>query len=790
MKGCRLVALLAITMAVAGSCLSWDHEDPGDSLMPAARAGEPNASGSGAVWVVDPTVPGPDVPPAGRSLFDFLVTERQGDRLVSNVPFPFAALIQRIERELGQSESGSSLKRVLIPLNRSLQRHAAAPAFFSFPRAVVGVDGEPPPRAGFSGLFLKDRLFLGYQEKAEILEVISYNEAAGRFEFQVVRDYGPGKAPRVSYANRTLCTACHQNHGPIFSRPLWEETNANPAVARLLEDQHGEFYRFPVRVGIDVPDALDRSTDRANELSAYQLIWQEGCERPRSPAASIHCRADLFRLLLLSRLTGLPLVLRQVPWYRERFLPHAVSRWNDKWPDGIKIPNPDLLNRNPFDFEPRMARSPTMPGIQAERFGAGERAKIRSIFEPTIPREPLAVWSFSAENGDAVDRVVMGLSGFLAEVDIARLDEHLFRLAARLEIPRRRYRGRCEGEVRKPGRSADRLTFHCSGTTNEAGPGDLVMEGVLYLNKGTVTGGTIERLSTGEGDEPTGWHVAGGKVTTRGGRYDVRMLLRQNRGLHARLADGDTITEATLDLGVARNGRIDRETAGLTGTAAIEVAQDYAAVQRAVDAMVRDTLLGESDVLARQPFRRASVMKALFRHLQMPALDWCCEGADEMPAPRVMADHLVHHHDAEVLDDALPPAVKAFHRYCGQCHHEDLAFPPNFLHGSPQEALRRIEACAERIVFRLEMWGVPPSARPEAPMPPATALPQLRLTPEQWAGYADLALLKSYAADLAGSGKGQSVRLADLAAKGYDNLRACTPPPGSAMAAQSGAARE
>jgi hypothetical protein len=98
---------------------------------------------------------------------------------------------------------------VLIPLGRSLQRTAAAPDFFRHPRAVVAVTGE-----GTGPMRAKDRLFIGYQDTSGLLEVISFNEAAGRFEFQIVRDYRAGGTPRVSYANRNVCIACHQNHAP------------------------------------------------------------------------------------------------------------------------------------------------------------------------------------------------------------------------------------------------------------------------------------------------------------------------------------------------------------------------------------------------------------------------------------------------------------------------------------------------------------------------------------------------------------------------------------------------
>lgn len=747
------------------------------------------------MWVVNPTNPGPDVPPVGRSMFDYLVTVQNGSQARYEVPFPFTALIHRIEQELETGDHSSPLKRVLIPLNRSLQRNAAKPEYFKYPRAVIGVDGEPTTRAGFSGMLLKDRLFLGYQEKANILEVISYNEAAGRFEFQVVRDYGPGKTPKVSHANRALCTACHQNQSPIFARPLWEETDANPRIAALLEQQRPEFYQFPLHQGIDVPNAIDEATDRANELSAYQLLWQEGCERARSPSDSIQCRADLFRFLLQSRLNGSPPALRQSPSYRDQFVPRFAMQWKEKWPQGLQIPNPDLPNRNPLDYVQTISSGSGEQLIPATGYGTTrERAMIRSIFEPTIPREPLAVWSVSSDPHDVVDRVVTGLSRFLADVDVERLDQHLFQQATGSGASLRRHQSRCEAEVRDRGRSVDRVTFQCREPEPRSGnhEGGFSMEGVLYLKAGTVAGGTIDRLSTCQGDELTDLKVARGTLTSKDGRHSGRIEVTQKEPrLHARLADGHAIKEMTFQFGAGgEEQKIPGRTGHLTGTATMTVLKDYAPVEPAIAAMERETLAGESDVFARKPFRRASVMKELYGRLNMPLLSWCCEDSHNMPDAVSTMDGDLHDPDDAAYDKTIPPPIKAFHRYCAECHHEDLPFPPNFLHGPPHQVQQQIGHCAERILFRLEMWGLAPSARQEAPMPPITALQRLHLSPEEWAGHADLALLKSYTADLVKSQGGKPVRLEDLATKGYDNLRACAPSAEAAVAVTSDAIRE
>ena len=91
-------------------------------------------------WAVDPHEPGVNLPPVGRSLFDSLVAAPPGEPPAYQVPFPFTALTRAIERTLEAEGSPSPLKRVLLPLNRSLQRNAARPDFFTYPRAVVAVD--------------------------------------------------------------------------------------------------------------------------------------------------------------------------------------------------------------------------------------------------------------------------------------------------------------------------------------------------------------------------------------------------------------------------------------------------------------------------------------------------------------------------------------------------------------------------------------------------------------------------------------------------------------------------
>ncbi len=292
-----------------------------------------------------------DLPPAGRSRFDQLIGSQP-------VPFPFSRLVDTINRQM-QTDAGDlpPLKVTLIPLGRSLQRDAGAPDFFRYPRVVAAADGTGRP--GIPPL--KDRLFLGYHEKGTVIEVISYNDASGRFEFQVVRDYRKGTSPQVFYARRSLCLACHQNAAPIFARPLWDETPANPAIAARLKDARRDFYGVRL-TGTDIAYFIDASTDRASLFAVWQTLWQRGCGPDE---AGERCRMQAFAAALAYARH------RTVP--AADVLPALDRNWNARWPDGLDLPNPDLPNRDPLAALQDPANDPLLLRPPLETWRAADK---------------------------------------------------------------------------------------------------------------------------------------------------------------------------------------------------------------------------------------------------------------------------------------------------------------------------------------------------------------------------------------------------------------------------------
>ena len=772
------------TLVVSVLLLSCERGNHENSSYSAPTDEEPNIlKTQGPHWVVDPEDPSVNLPPIGRSLFDFLVTESEGTTTTYKVPYPFLDLMKAIENRLKADGQSSPLKRILVPRGRSLQRNAAKPEFFKYPRAVVAVDTEAQTQPGDSGMHLKDRLYLGYVEKANLIEIISYNEAAGRFEFQIVRDYRAGGNPQVFYANRTVCTVCHQNQAPIFARPLWDETNANPRIASLLRAEQRTFYGFPIEQGVDIPFAIDNATDRANELSAYQLLWQEGCEAAKSRAEAVGCRQKIFTSILKYRLSGTGNFTNRSSDYKEDLVPYLTALWRKTWPQGLGLPNPDVPNRNPF-LHTDLAFAQTNHATAGRREGHNSlgtltrSASFPAFFEPSILRGSLETWLVSGR-GRIVDRVISGLSRFLTEADIYRLDAYLFRKGKQAGVSEQRYKSTCEYSLKRRRDTLNRLKFRCSPQDHSLAGGESTfsMKGMIYFKGRKVLRGTIDHFKQSDGGRLASLDVVEGRIEVKGQQWVGDLEVRQKySGLHARAADGKSLSNLTIAwLNSGQDPDQPSHGSLFSGNAVMTTMDDFSLIEKVLSVMTRQTVNGEVNAFSSEPFRRAVVMKGLLEGLGMAPLKWCCVDDLGMPPPALdvgAADSDTAMHE---IANVHHPALLGFHHYCARCHNGLDDLPPNFLHGDSEQVTTNIAHCAERILFRLEMAEISPQNRPETPMPPTNALRRLDLSPTSWSKHTDFALLKDYVINILETEIGKAPQLQDLQRRGYDKLRNCLP---------------
>jgi hypothetical protein len=554
-------------------------------VVPAAVAAALALSGAGAgsapMLLGDPDQPGPNLPPAGRSLFDELFeisppgTPRAEARY--DLPFPFERLLDQLNARIAPAKATT----VLIPLGRSLQRFAADPDYFASPRVVVAVteDRDVPERAR-----LKDRLYIGYQERADELEVISYNETAGRFEFQLV-DYRAGSAPRVEYAERFVCVGCHQAHGPIFPTAVWNETNADPKVAARLSGLGESFHGAPTGDGLDRADAFDRSTDRAGRLGFANALWADGCGGPDGPEAA-RCRGELLLAALRYRLGG-----ERAPWRGDDAASAALAerlhgRLAQVAPGGLGAPSPDLPNRTPL--------AEIEAGVAAE-----VAVDPDGVFEPTLRRKPIVFWQPSNPPAETLATGVGDIAAEFAGADLRWLDACLTALAPPEAGKISHERSRCE--TRDIARGAGRHEIRLSCGDEAKAERATALAGYVALEGDAPKGGLINSLTL-DGQPPlTRLIVAGGARLPAGSADALELSLREaGLGLAARLPGGERLTPMILRLGA-------------DGAAEIELGlvDDLAPLRGALSRMVDAAAAGPTAALGAGPLRRRAVLSEL-----------------------------------------------------------------------------------------------------------------------------------------------------------------------------------
>jgi hypothetical protein len=549
------------------------------------------------------------LPPVGRSLFDFLVARQTPNGAVLDVPYPFPALVAHIESRVVPD----GVKTTLFPLGRSLQRAGGGPDFFHSPRLVLAVTGEVRGRAEEPILALTDRLFVGYQPKLDQLEVISYNEAAGRFEFQAVKDYAEGKTPRVVYVDRTLCKSCHQSESPIFSRPPWSETPANRHIEAMLLRVQPSFHGVAVQQGFDVPNAFDDATDRAGMFSTWQALWTGGCQPlGRMKTDARKCRAKALLAMLQYRLSPASLRGADPSETEASFAREIDEAFAANWPDGLAIPDVDVPNRDPLVGELFASGAPATrtefgpsPERRPEEIPA--LAKVDPVLEPGNVRGPREVWHGISEPAGRPAQVINGLASFFTQEDVRELDRRLAEAARDAEVVP--FDLACTQSASNEGRRAGRALLVCEGD----GPAGKPLRFTLSaeVDGSRITGGTLRGLDAG----PLGRL---GELELVPEAHDARRFgVRETRhGLTARFSTGDAVSGVF----VRSLSKIQLEIRRDFGVLAV-------AVERARDAA--------HESLSDRPLRRAALLRALHTTLGGLSTSWCCEAeSPDLPEPQ------------------------------------------------------------------------------------------------------------------------------------------------------------
>lgn len=343
--------LLAISAAASASACHLRARSKAHTIDTAAS--EAAASKEAAIENAATDL-GADLPPVGRSVFDWVVHDQAGKL---DVPYPLTALRQRLE-----AASGTVMGVAIIPMGRSLQKLASMPQFFQRPRVVLAMTAGFTDGAVGTGSALASigTVYIGHVETAKQLEIISYNWGLGRYEFQVLSNYGSTQGkPTLTYARRSFCMSCHKNAGPIFTPFPWPETHNSETIAKRLGSLHGAKYDgFALNENVA---EVNGATAASNVFARAQAIWRLGCGSDLKTGA--RCRGDVLLAALNIDFPELASTQEaRLKALRDTWASGGAFRASGAYPTTSSV----IVNFNPIEVLSPALRSVTTSGTDAK----------------------------------------------------------------------------------------------------------------------------------------------------------------------------------------------------------------------------------------------------------------------------------------------------------------------------------------------------------------------------------------------------------------------------------------
>lgn len=296
----------------------------------------------------------------GESVFAKLVKNWNG-----KVPTPFPALIYEV-----RDSYNATLHSQLFPKGRSLQRELSD---FANPRVLVSYSDSKSSHHAINEV-IDNRLFISYVKNGDQLEVISYNDQEGQFDFFTVDSYvggaAAGRTQKIFKEDRFTCTVCHQNGGPIFTEEDWSESNSGDETISKLAKVHnikehdlGTLYEgVPIISTFGKSNVFDETTDIGNGFLGIQTFWKQAC--PQQGSMRDRCRRLMLALGIEASWNShtrifAPIDSQSAYWKELWFI------WQKSWPkDGIQF---HLSHLNEFMFNPATLNIPAYAAPEADR---------------------------------------------------------------------------------------------------------------------------------------------------------------------------------------------------------------------------------------------------------------------------------------------------------------------------------------------------------------------------------------------------------------------------------------
>jgi hypothetical protein len=305
----------------------------------------------------------------------------------TSVPYPILNLKQSLESFVASpgDDFAPALVHSMVPFGRSLQ---AGQSDAAHPRVIFGyilspfTDGGRPYYRD-----IVDRIFIAYSEIQNTLEIISWNNYEGRFNFESVRNYIPSPGNPQTFVDentilygqmtkRQLCMTCHQAGGPIYAEKPWSESTSGFAPGNFGHSPMTDVVKQAVGsdhyLGLEI-QPFDEQGNPASHAGEIHVVIQDahaslltgrrlagqGC------ADNLICRRIFLESVLSLARQGFydaPVdnFLEVIP-YRSALMKEIGPGWRS---DQFAYIDPTLKDRNPLTSTPlgsTLAQNPTTP---------------------------------------------------------------------------------------------------------------------------------------------------------------------------------------------------------------------------------------------------------------------------------------------------------------------------------------------------------------------------------------------------------------------------------------------
>ena len=171
----------------------------------------------------------------------------------------------------------------------------------------------------------------------------------------------------------------------------------------------------------------------------------------------------------------------------------------------------------------------------------------------------------------------------------------------------------------------------------------------------------------------------------------------------------------------------------------------------AVEKLTQDAMTEQSNVLSSKPFRRRSVLKALYAKLGIQTLEWRQDNIAMAPLDL-----------SNTPENVTASSSDPFGRHCSSCHSNASQFPPVFMNGSPEQIKLKLSQCRQKFLQRLSMWQGEIEERQMSPMPPVHWLLASGISEREWKQSDALGVLLAVTNELADRSNSESGSANDL----------------------------